>query len=195
MSMREEASRITKRAEQQKKQESQSAPDAGKARTNSGLPSPVPQISIAGPTAGDSTPEPPDAAIMAEVPPRITDSPEPLDPQQARIARRKSVSIPIGLEGGPGGTWAMDGERPPPSSLAGRKDTLEARKLAKVLDEHYSRFTAFSIWSNVSISLCCEKSTFTDLRTASQLHDVVNRTPLVRHDHTESRQDSAASSS
>ncbi|BGP04824.1 hypothetical protein JCM10049v2_000626 [Rhodotorula toruloides] len=77
----------------------------------------------------------PDAVDPAR-PPR-TDSPEPLD------GHGESESAFAGL----GGAWDLHGENPPPSSLAGRKDTLEARKLAKVLDEHYSRVSALHLWT------------------------------------------------
>ena len=129
--MREEAKRITKRLDQMQK------PTPG-STASSGTQSPARPAEVS----------PPEVAV-GDTPPRMTDSPEPLDPAQGRAARTRSVSIPIGLEG-LGGSWSMEGERPPPSSLAGRKDTLEARKLAKVLDEHYSRFTALNIWGNVS---------------------------------------------
>lgn len=141
-SMREEAKRITKRLEQMQKPDTTNASSSG-------------TESLARP----ADVSPPQVAFGGTPPPRMTDSPEPLDPAQGRAARTRSVSIPIGLEG-LGGSWSMEGERPPPSSLAGRKDTLEARKLAKVLDEHYSRFTALNIWGNV--------------------YDAVNRGPLAR---------------
>ncbi|GAA5871840.1 hypothetical protein JCM3774_000316 [Rhodotorula dairenensis] len=141
-SMQEEAKRITKRLEEMQKQNSTSP-------SGSGAPTP-PAASRLSPPAGDA---------LGDRPPRMTASPEPLDPAQRRTARTRSVSIPIGLEG-LSGSWSMAGERPPPSSLAGRKDTLEARKLAKVLDEHYSRFTALNIWGNV--------------------YDAVNRGPIAR---------------
>lgn len=133
--MREEAKRITKRLEQMQKPDTTNASSSG-------------TESLARP----ADVSPPQVAFGGTPPPRMTDSPEPLDPAQGRAARTRSVSIPIGLEG-LGGSWSMEGERPPPSSLAGRKDTLEARKLAKVLDEHYSRFTALNIWGNVSAFL------------------------------------------
>ncbi|KAJ7594874.1 Alpha/Beta hydrolase protein [Mycena floridula] len=34
-----------------------------------------------------------------------------------------------------GWAWALDGERPPPSSIASRRDTSEARRLAKIADQ------------------------------------------------------------
>ncbi|GAA5980302.1 hypothetical protein JCM10908_001605 [Rhodotorula pacifica] len=140
-SMQEEATRITKRLATMKKQQSPSA-------SGSGTQTPV--------SPNETVPQ---NAAQGDVPPRITDSPEPLDSAQRRSARTQSVSLPIGVDG-LSGSWSMKGERPPPSSLAGRKDTLEARKLAKVLDEHYSRFTALNIWGNV--------------------YDAVNRGPLAR---------------
>ncbi|KAM0755605.1 alpha/beta-hydrolase [Meredithblackwellia eburnea MCA 4105] len=60
---------------------------------------------------------------------QFTDSPEPID----------------GYEG----IWNLHGEHPPPSSIAARKDTMEARKLARVLDEHYSKLHALHLWSDV----------------------------------------------
>lgn len=51
------------------------------------------------------------------------------------------------------GIWDLRGEKPPPSSIAARKDTMEARQLARVLDEHYSKLNALNVWSEVSCSL------------------------------------------
>lgn len=48
------------------------------------------------------------------------------------------------------GIWDLRGEKPPPSSIAARKDTLEARQLARVLDEHYSKLNALNVWIEVS---------------------------------------------
>jgi hypothetical protein len=48
------------------------------------------------------------------------------------------------------GIWELHGERPPPSSIAARKDTSEARKLAHVLDTHYSKIHALHLWKEVS---------------------------------------------
>jgi len=47
------------------------------------------------------------------------------------------------------GIWNLHGERPPPSSIAARKDTLEARKLAHVLDEHYTKLSTLHLWADV----------------------------------------------
>ncbi|GAA5949067.1 hypothetical protein JCM21900_004847 [Sporobolomyces salmonicolor] len=66
---------------------------------------------------------------------RITDSPEPLD-----LAENE-----LGL----GGIWNLHGEHPPPSSIAARKDTGEARRLANTLEEHYSRLHALNLWSGL----------------------------------------------
>jgi hypothetical protein len=64
-------------------------------------------------------------------PPLTTDSPEPLELEVH-------------------GIWDLRGEKPPPSSIAARKDTLEARQLARVLDEHYSKLNALNVWTEVS---------------------------------------------
>ncbi|GAA5920760.1 hypothetical protein JCM1841_004171 [Sporobolomyces salmonicolor] len=88
---------------------------------------------------------------------RITDSPEPLD-----LAENE-----IGL----GGIWNLHGEHPPPSSIAARKDTGEARRLANTLEEHYSRLHALNLWSG--------------------LHDVVGHLP---RQHTTDDFDPASSS-
>ncbi|GAA5850059.1 hypothetical protein JCM8547_000999 [Rhodosporidiobolus lusitaniae] len=124
-SMKEEASRITKRVEQL----SQNSHDKR------------PSSSSSGPAAPDPSAINPDRAS------RVTDSPEPMEGESgARVGRRASMAeVPIGLQG----SWDLHGENPPPSSLAGRKDTAEARKLAKVLDEHFSRLHALNLWSEI----------------------------------------------
>lgn len=66
-------------------------------------------------------------------PPRQTDSPEPLD---------HDTTVH--------GIWDLRGERPPPSSIAARKDTMEARQLASILDEHFSKLNALSVFSEIS---------------------------------------------
>ncbi|KAL8280896.1 hypothetical protein RQP46_006575 [Phenoliferia psychrophenolica] len=80
--------------------------------------------------AASKHPHKPEAGAPEGTPLR-TESPEPMD--------------------GPGfdGIWNLHGERPPPSSIAARKDTMEARKLARVLDEHYSKLHALHLWSDV----------------------------------------------
>lgn len=93
--MREEAKRITKRLEQM-----QQKPSTGNA-ASSGTQSPARPVEVS-----------PSEVAVGDAPPRMTDSPEPLDPAQGRAARTRSVSIPIGLEG-LGGSWSMEGERPP----------------------------------------------------------------------------------
>lgn len=71
------------------------------------------------------------ANLDLDEPPRQTDSPEPLD---------DTVH----------GIWDLKGERPPPSSIASRMDTLEARQLASILDEHYSKLNALSVFSEIT---------------------------------------------
>ncbi|GAA5859683.1 hypothetical protein JCM1840_006408 [Sporobolomyces johnsonii] len=82
---------------------------------------------------------------------RVVDSPEPLD-----VAENE-----VGL----GGIWNLHGEHPPPSSIAARKDTGEARRLAKTLEEHYSRLHALNLWS--------------------EIHDVVGHLPRQRQHTTD----------
>lgn len=48
------------------------------------------------------------------------------------------------------GIWELHGEKPPPSSIAARKDTKEARSLAAVLDTHYEKMHALHLWNEVS---------------------------------------------
>ncbi|GAA6047205.1 hypothetical protein JCM3770_006950 [Rhodotorula araucariae] len=79
------------------------------------------------------------ANIDPNAPEQVTASPEPLD--YARGGR----DVPLGVDG----MWDLHGEHPPPSSLAGRKDTAEARKLAKVLDERYSRVHGLALWTGL----------------------------------------------
>ncbi|GAA5842996.1 hypothetical protein JCM3766R1_001656 [Sporobolomyces carnicolor] len=67
---------------------------------------------------------------------RVTDSPEPFE-----VADSEREQF--------GGIWDLHGESPPPSSIAARKDTSEARKLAKTLEEHYSRLHALALWSEI----------------------------------------------
>jgi hypothetical protein len=99
-SMKEEATRITKRVEQL----SQSSQDKSKpSSSSSAKPGPI----------GVGNFDPNGRS-------RITDSPEPETPE-GRFERRDSmIDVPIGLEG----VWDLHGENPPPSSLAGRKDTV-----------------------------------------------------------------------
>ncbi|BGP12779.1 hypothetical protein JCM10213_007293 [Rhodosporidiobolus nylandii] len=119
-SMKEEATRITERVSELSKEEKK------KGSSSSARPNP--------------------AILDPDTPAPVTDSPEPLDiPGAMRGRATSTASIPIGLEG----SWDLHGENPPPSSLAGRKDTAEARKLAKVLDEHYSRLHALNLWSEI----------------------------------------------
>ncbi|BGP52936.1 hypothetical protein JCM8202v2_000493 [Rhodotorula sphaerocarpa] len=141
-SMQEEATRIARRSKEVKKQQSEAS------RNKASLPN-----------GSGSSQRPEASTVTPDGPPRVTESPQPLDPDETRLHRVRSASVPIGSEGLTA-PWSLDGENPPPSSLAGRKDTIEARKLAKVLDEHYSRFTALNIWANV--------------------HDAVTRGPLGR---------------
>ncbi|GAA5926587.1 hypothetical protein JCM3775_001058 [Rhodotorula graminis] len=117
-SMREEATRITKRVQQLEKEQEQERKNGKKG------------------SSGSTRPDP--SAVDPIQPERVTHSPEPLDPEQQDASS-------FGLDG----VWNLHGERPPPSSLAGRKDTAEARKLAKVLDEHYSRLHGLALWSQI----------------------------------------------
>ncbi|GAA5875983.1 hypothetical protein JCM16303_006982 [Sporobolomyces ruberrimus] len=106
-SVKEEAKRITRRAEEaEKRKKSNSANSGSKPST-----------------------------LSPGEPARVTDSPEPLD-----VAEEDNAI---------GGIWDLHGENPPPSSIAARKDTSEARRLAKTLEEHYSRIHALAIWSEI----------------------------------------------
>ncbi|GAA5979277.1 hypothetical protein JCM5350_006951 [Sporobolomyces pararoseus] len=107
-SIKEEAKRITRRAEEAAKRKKTDLINSSSKKGS-------------GPSTVEGTPE------------RVTDSPEPLDP----------------LERESGGIWDLHGEHPPPSSIAARKDTMEARKLAKTLEEHYSRLHALALWSEI----------------------------------------------
>ncbi|GAA5980276.1 hypothetical protein JCM11641_005526 [Rhodosporidiobolus odoratus] len=126
-SMKEEATRITKRVSELSKQKDNKSSQSSSASGSGSGPNP--------------------AAIDPDLPEQVTDSPEPLNIQDGTRRRRatSTAEIPIGLEG----SWDLHGENPPPSSLAGRKDTAEARKLAKVLDEHFSRLHALNLWSEI----------------------------------------------
>lgn len=62
------------------------------------------------------------------------------------------------------GIWDLRGERPPPSSIAARKDTAEARALARHLEEHYSQIGSLNL--------------------ISQLHRITTRTAPPRGDST-----------
>ncbi|GAA5946989.1 hypothetical protein JCM3765_002103 [Sporobolomyces pararoseus] len=107
-SIKEEAKRITRRAEEAAKRKKTDLVTSSSKKTSTH-------------TTAEGTPE------------RVTDSPEPLDP----------------LDKASGGIWDLHGEHPPPSSIAARKDTMEARKLAKTLEEHYSRLHALALWSEI----------------------------------------------
>lgn len=47
------------------------------------------------------------------------------------------------------GIWDLRGERPPPSSIASRQDTHEARQLAHALEQQYSKLGSLSILSQL----------------------------------------------
>jgi hypothetical protein len=97
--MQEEATRLTKRAQQL----SQSSSKPGSNSSPSSNP-----LNGLDPSSLDPSGRS-----------RIHDSPEP--EQEGRFERRDSmIDVPIGLEG----VWDLHGENPPPSSLAGRKDTV-----------------------------------------------------------------------
>lgn len=131
--------------------------------------------------SGSSGGRPDPSKLDPNKPPKVTDSPKPLDVEQTPGAS-------LGLEG----IWELHGEHPPPSSLAGRKDTVrgtlrrtsglahsrrvlsvqaEARKLAKVLDEHYSRLHALALWSEVRRAVSHRRSR--PLTLVLQVHDIV----------------------
>ncbi|GAA5922423.1 uncharacterized protein JCM15063_003299 [Sporobolomyces koalae] len=107
-SIKEEAKRITRRAQ-----------EATKSKLQNGSKSSAAQ----------------DSSSSDNAPPRITESPEP-------------YATP-GAKNETGGIWDLHGENPPPSSIAARQDTGEARNLAKTLEEHYSRLNALALWSEV----------------------------------------------
>ncbi|KAI5474531.1 arylacetamide deacetylase, partial [Pseudohyphozyma bogoriensis] len=76
---------------------------------------------------------------------RKQDSPAPRHGQFLDAPETGSPEAIDGVEG----IWNLHGERPPPSSIAARKDTMEARKLATFLNEHYARIHALHLWSDV----------------------------------------------
>ncbi|GAA5905176.1 uncharacterized protein JCM6883_006308 [Sporobolomyces salmoneus] len=125
-SVKEEAKRITRRAEEAAKRKKTDLMDSRSKKHQQPL-----------------APDGPDQ--------RVTDSPEPMDHVDEEAEET-------------GGIWDLHGENPPPSSIAARKDTSEARKLAKTLEEHYSRLHALALWS--------------------EIHDVVGHAP--REDSTSS---------
>ncbi|KAK4055202.1 hypothetical protein OIV83_000482 [Microbotryomycetes sp. JL201] len=62
---------------------------------------------------------------------QVVASPDPMDSPEQHVR----------------GIWDLHGENPPPSSIAARKDTREARALARTLDEHYNKLHALNVWS------------------------------------------------
>lgn len=101
-SMKEEATRITKRVEQLS-QSSHDKKASGASSSSTAAPLGVGNFDPSGKT-------------------RIHDSPEP-ETNEGRLERRESmIDVPIGIEG----VWDLHGENPPPSSLAGRKDTVRS---------------------------------------------------------------------
>jgi len=105
-SIKEEAKRITRRAE-----------EAAKRKKNNNEPNSIgsgnskKKISTNTATASTETTTP---TTVGE---RITDSPEPFETTATRTEE--------GREGeGSGGIWVLHGEHPPPSSIAARKDTV-----------------------------------------------------------------------
>ncbi|GAA6058704.1 hypothetical protein JCM10212_003392 [Sporobolomyces blumeae] len=120
-SIKEEAKRMTRRAQELAKHENKSSINSSSTSSTSAIPS-LPQQ--------DS-----DGRLTPGAPPRVTASPEPMEP-------RSDDDLA-------GGIWDLHGEHPPPSSIAARKDTMEARRLAKNLEEHYSRLHALALWSEI----------------------------------------------
>ncbi|SCV68484.1 BQ2448_605 [Microbotryum intermedium] len=80
----------------------------------------------------------PSSTDGTDSPSRRTDSPKPME--DAEEERDEHFHL---------GIWALPGEKPPPSSIAARKDTKEARRLARVLDERYSKLSALNVWNEV----------------------------------------------
>ncbi|KAK4057569.1 hypothetical protein OIO90_001214 [Microbotryomycetes sp. JL221] len=82
-----------------------------------------------------------------EIPSVVTsnqDSPSsPLSPIQQVVSPQRMDSRDEQVRG----IWDFRGENPPPSSIAARKDTREARALAKTLDDHYNKLHALNVWS------------------------------------------------
>ncbi|SGY34354.1 BQ5605_C002g01619 [Microbotryum silenes-dioicae] len=85
------------------------------------------------------SPSVPPSLDDADFPLRRMDSPEPIEDAEEG---ERDEHIHLGI-------WALPGERPPPSSIAARKDTKEARRLARVLDERYLKLSALSVWNEV----------------------------------------------
>ncbi|KAK4698391.1 hypothetical protein P7C70_g7886, partial [Phenoliferia sp. Uapishka_3] len=63
-------------------------------------------------------------------------------PSPARTASPEQMEVFEGI-------WNLHGEHPPPSSIAARKDTREARKLAHVLDTRYGKLHALHLWNDM----------------------------------------------
>lgn len=66
--------------------------------------------------------------------------------ERKESARANSTSIELENDDLNGGVYNLHGENPPPSSIAARKDTREARELASLLDEHYSKLKSLRLW-------------------------------------------------
>lgn len=74
------------------------------------------------------------------------------------------------------GIWELRGERPPPSSIAARKDTSEARRLAHSLDEKHSRVNALALWAKAQESKFAGADRPPPLSTVSEEKPVANST-------------------
>ncbi|KAM0793477.1 hypothetical protein ACM66B_000919 [Microbotryomycetes sp. NB124-2] len=72
-------------------------------------------------------------------------SPEPMD-SPSTLQQASNQRQPQHVRG----IWDLRGENPPPSSIAARKDTREARALAKTLDDHYNKLHALNVWAEVN---------------------------------------------
>lgn len=77
-----------------------------------------------------------------------TSSNPPLPAGEDAPKGRRTAS-PEPAVAGQEGIWRLHGERPPPSSIAARKDTREARQLARLMDEQFSKLSALNVFSEV----------------------------------------------